>query len=278
MENSDKAGVDWYVDDFKVHWYERNNDWVSAANLRIEEYRHKPVDIILKNVPEGSSISVEQVHSEFGWGGRYSAWAEGTILDDIFPYYFNQGFCVNEFKWQVVEKEEGVRDFTIGDRIADRFENWGVPLSGNTIFWEVEQTKGSDSPKAAPTWFQDKWAASQRNGEDMEQYRQQILDHTNEVVSRYAGRNINYKVFNEPVHGMQYRYNLPGIWDDVINTVRAADPQTELMINDYQLVSADAAMCFVDLMKDRPDIDYIGIQAHMEEGFMGDITQGIHVF
>ena len=104
--------------------------------------------------------------------------------------------------------------------------------------------------------------------------RQQILDHTADVVSRYAGRNINYKVFNEPVHGMQYRNNLPGIWDEVINTVRTNDPETELMINDYQLVSADAAMCFVDLMKDRPDIDYIGIQAHMEEGFIGDIIQG----
>ena len=37
------------------------------------------------------------------------------------------------------------------------------------------------------------------------------------------------------------------------------------------MVSADAAACFVDLMKDRTDVDWMGIQAHMEEGMNGEI-------
>ena len=66
-------------------------------------------------MPEGSTLEVKQAKSKFGWGGRYSAWAFDTVLDQTFPYFFNQGFCVNEFKWQVVEKTEGVRDYTNGD-------------------------------------------------------------------------------------------------------------------------------------------------------------------
>ena len=119
--NGAKAGVDWYIDNFKVSIFERNRDWVSGANLRIEEIRTRPVDLVLKNAPEGSTLEVKQARSKFGWGGRYSAWAFDTVLDQTFPYFFNQGFCVNEFKWQVVEKTKGVRDYTNGDRVSTEY-------------------------------------------------------------------------------------------------------------------------------------------------------------
>ena len=37
------AGVDVYIDDVSVNYYERNRDWVTGADLRIKELRTQPV-------------------------------------------------------------------------------------------------------------------------------------------------------------------------------------------------------------------------------------------
>ena len=39
------AGVDVYIDDVSVNYYERNRDWVTGADLRIEELRTQPVTL-----------------------------------------------------------------------------------------------------------------------------------------------------------------------------------------------------------------------------------------
>ena len=37
----------------KVKFYNRNRDWVQGANLRIEEFRKRPVSIAVNNLPKG---------------------------------------------------------------------------------------------------------------------------------------------------------------------------------------------------------------------------------
>ena len=49
------------------------------------------------------------------------------------------------------------------------------------------------------------------------------------------------------------------------------DPEVDLLINDYQIVSQDLSQCFVELVKDT-DIDFIGVQSHMKAMFSGDIV------
>ena len=46
----------------------------------------------------------------------------------------------------------------------------------------------------------------------------------------------------------------------IFSTVRAADPDVDVMINDYELVNADKAQCFAEMLKD-VDVDYMGVQA-----------------
>ena len=38
-------------------------------------------------------------------------------------------------------------------------QDWNIPLSGNTLLWEVERWEGSDRPKATPKWFEDELSA-----------------------------------------------------------------------------------------------------------------------
>ena len=54
-------GIDWYIDNFRVNYYERNRDWVAAANLRIEEFRMRPVNWIVTNATPGSTLHVEMI-------------------------------------------------------------------------------------------------------------------------------------------------------------------------------------------------------------------------
>ena len=37
---------------------------------------------------------------------------------------------------------QGEFTWEMGDSIRARFDEWGIPLSGNTIFWEVESNIG----------------------------------------------------------------------------------------------------------------------------------------
>ena len=96
-------------------------------------------------------------------------------------------------------------------------------------------------PKATPNWFGDAVSNAIKNGEDLSIYRNMTIEHIRDVVTRYKGRNTVYKIFNEVIHGEFYRKNFPGIWDEAISVVRAADPEVQLMINDYQIISGDAS-------------------------------------
>ena len=45
----------------------------------------------------------------------------------------------------------------------------------------------------------------------------------------------------------------------------------ELIINDYDNARADFGQCLVDLVEGY-DIDYLGVQSHMKEGFNAEIV------
>ena len=54
-------GFDWYIDNVRVKYYERNRDWVAGANLRIEEFRTRPVNLVVSNATPGSTLHVEMI-------------------------------------------------------------------------------------------------------------------------------------------------------------------------------------------------------------------------
>ena len=47
---------------------------------------------------------------------------------------------------KATEQVRGVRDYTHGDNTRALFDEWGIPLSGNTLLWEVPD-------KATPQWY-----------------------------------------------------------------------------------------------------------------------------
>ena len=61
--------------------------------------------------------------------------------------------------------------------------------------------------------------------------------------------NQNYKIFNEVLHGDFWRSNFPGIWEEAIATARAADPNVELFVNDFQVISGDTSQIGMKIEK-----------------------------
>ena len=56
-------------------------------------------------------------------------------------------------------------------------------------------------------------------------------------------------MFNEPLHGEEYRGRYDDIWNRVFNEFKSADPNVQLMVNDYNIAKADCGQCIVDLVK-----------------------------
>ena len=81
---------------------------------------------------------------DFPFGAKLN-WDMFTAHIDGWKYYFNFGFSTNEFKWNRVEKVKGTKDYSKADQVADSFNEWGIPLNGNTAFWEVFDPNPGDT-------------------------------------------------------------------------------------------------------------------------------------
>lgn len=94
-------------------------------------------------------------------------------------------------KWAATEKVKGVRDYTKGDQIRAKFDSWNIPLSGNTLLWEVDH-------KATPQWYKNEINSLIDAGEDTEPLSEHVLFHVKDRFSQnyyWQGRQILGKVY-----------------------------------------------------------------------------------
>ena len=84
------------------------------------------------------------ISQDFPFGAKLN-WDMFTTHIDDWKYYFNFGFSTNEFKWDRVEKVKGTKDYSKADQVVDAFNAWGIPLNGNTAFWEVFDPNPGDT-------------------------------------------------------------------------------------------------------------------------------------
>lgn len=82
-------------------------------------------------------MSMKIRENKFPFGNKFGWWEYQSEYTDFWRWYFNFGFITNEIKWAAVEQSEGVRDYTKADELRQQFADWGVPVSGNTVFWEA---------------------------------------------------------------------------------------------------------------------------------------------
>jgi endo-1,4-beta-xylanase len=191
----------------------------------------------------------------------------------------------NEMKWQVVEPEQGVFDWSGADRLVAFAQAHGDLVRGHVLLWHNQ----------LPTWLTDGVA----NGTIS---NAQLLDllhqHITTEVSRFKGKIWQWDVANEFFTDTNPSQLNPddfwishlgtGVIADAFRWAHAADPKALLFYNDYNIggedgsnAKSDAAFAFVKQLKaEGVPISGVGDQGHLDTqfGFPTQLRQDLQRF
>ncbi len=201
---------------------------------------------------------------------------EGTDLYRTLTKHYNVFVTENEMKPMYMNPMEGVFNFDAADKFVAFGEKTGATLRGHNLIWHDQ----------APEWW------FKGSGEEGAATREELLsrmeEHITNVVSRYRGKIATWDVVNEVISDKgtgirrddeKSRYasiigDLDGDgndWDYIEQAfyfARAADPDAQLIINDYDLELCGPKLDdFYNVVKNMLEkgvpIDGAGIQMHI---------------
>jgi endo-1,4-beta-xylanase len=178
----------------------------------------------------------------------------------------------NEMKWQVVEPQQGIFNWTGADNLVNFAEEHRQRVRGHTLVWHNQ----------LPNWLTQGVA----NGTiSASQLRDLLHQHISTEVGRYRGKIWQWDVVNEMLADANPSQIKPtdfwiahlgtGILADVFRWAHAADPDAILCYNDYNIAGEDgsnakfnAALALVkSLLAQRVPIDCVGDQGHLDLQF-----------
>jgi endo-1,4-beta-xylanase len=191
----------------------------------------------------------------------------------------------NEMKWQVVEPEQGVFDWSGADRLVAFAQAHGDLIRGHVLLWHNQ----------LPTWLTDGVA----NGTISNAQLLNLLhQHITTEVSRFKGKIWQWDVANEFFTDTNPSQINPddfwishlgtGVIADAFRWAHAADPHALLFYNDYNIggedgsnAKSDAAFAFVKQLKaEGVPISGVGDQGHLDTqfGFPTQLQQDLQRF
>jgi endo-1,4-beta-xylanase len=170
--------------------------------------------------------------------------------------HFNYVTAEWEMKWDPVQRSPGVFDFSGGDRIVEFAESRGMRVKGHALVWHG----------ATPAWV---------GTLSPPELRLAFEDHIRTVAGHYRGRVWAWDVVNEAIDDAQpglrstvFSRGLgPGYVAEAFRLARQADPDAQLVYNDYggeglNRKSNDVYELVRDL-KQRGLVDGVGLQMHV---------------
>jgi endo-1,4-beta-xylanase len=178
----------------------------------------------------------------------------------------------NAMKWESVEAQRGVLDFSAGDRLVAFARAHRQLVRGHTLVWHNQ----------LPAWL--------TQGTFTKAELEQILHkHITDEVSHYRGRIYAWDVVNEAFNEdgtLRDTIWLRALGPDYIakafRWAHRADPHARLYYNDYNLESigpkSDAALGLVqDLRRRHVPIDGLGFQGHLDTQYPYPDTFGANL-
>jgi endo-1,4-beta-xylanase len=178
----------------------------------------------------------------------------------------------NDMKWQVVEPQQGVFDWTGADNLVNFAEAHHQRVRGHTLVWHNQ----------LPDWLTQGVA----NGTITDS---QLLDllhqHITTEVSRYRGRIWQWDVVNEMLTDSNpsqinpadfwISHLGPGVIADAFRWAHAADPGALLCYNDYNIAGEDGSNAKFNadfalvksLLAQKVPINCVGDQGHLDLQF-----------
>ncbi len=212
------------------------------AQLISYECRQDPAR---KSTPPGAVASEAQSFRETGRtvGAAVAAWrlAEDEQYGPTIAAQFNQLTAENEMKWESIEPEPGVFDFTAADALVTFAQQNGMKVRGHTLVWHSQ----------LPTWVDELTGA--------DAVRAALTNHIQTVVAHYRdnfpGVVVAWDVVNEALNVQQgpmggtaifrdsvfYRELGEGFIAEAFQIASATDPDALLFYNDFGVEGVNGA-------------------------------------
>lgn len=178
-----------------------------------------------------------------------------TLALKLLNQEFNSITAENIMKWMYVHPEKETFYFDASDRFVALGEKNNMHIVGHTLIWHSQ---------LAP------WMNEIKDSSDMADH---IKNHIDRIAGRYKGRIDSWDVVNEALNeDGTYRKSIfyEVLGDEYIDlafrTAAKADPNAELVYNDYNLWKPEKRAGVVKMVKHLQGkgtkIDGIGMQAH----------------
>jgi endo-1,4-beta-xylanase len=171
---------------------------------------------------------------------------------------FNSVTPENAMKWESVEAQRGVLDFSAADRLVAHARAHDQVVRGHTLVWHSQ----------LPAWL----TSGTFTNDELEAI---LHKHITDEVSHFRGRIYAWDVVNEAFNEdgtlrdtIWLRQLGPGYIAKAFRWAHQADPHAKLYYNDYNLESigpkSDAALALVQsLRRQGVPIDGVGFQGHL---------------
>ena len=232
----------------------------AAINARIAELRMGK--IIIKTEPK-ADVKIRQLRHEFLFGTAIpNSLAENSenpmsakdrnMYLKILTENFNYAVHENALKWYDCEKEAGVVDYSVADRIYELCAERNIPMRGHCIFWAKDE-------------FTMDWL-KQLNNDDL---RVAVNRRAVDVTRHFRGRINEFDLNNEMIHGDFFRRRLGyGVINEMAYLAKFGNPDVKLYLNDYAILdmgyNRNAFIVHLEnLLASGVPIDGIGCQAHL---------------
>jgi endo-1,4-beta-xylanase len=181
---------------------------------------------------------------------------------------FSSVTAENVMKWEEVEPQPGVNDFTEGDRLLRFAKRNTQSVYGHNVLWHNQ----------LPPWL----TTGVSNGTiDKAELKSILRRHTLALVGHYRGKVRAWDVTNE-IFNDDGNATTPATWRNtiwyqafgteyvewVLRWSRQADPRTKLYLNDYNNENFNGkALAYYNLAKElkrkHVPLDGIGVQGHL---------------
>ncbi|MDI9414227.1 MAG: endo-1,4-beta-xylanase [Bacillota bacterium] len=254
----------YYLDDFSITG-DKPLQGVSEATE--QSFQHE--------LPALKEVFAEYFH--FGVATSPHLLAEQSIYSPYVSYHYNVLVAGNSMKPDALQPIEGLFSWSQADRFVDFAERNDMLLRGHTLLWHNQ----------VPNWF---FVDSDKRTQPAtaEVLIDRLETHIKTVVGKYKGKIYSWDVVNEVLNdaGGLRDANDGSKWKGIIGDVdgdgyesdyielafkfaREADPDVELIINDYGIESRGAKRTgMYNLVKRMLEkgvpVDGVGLQMHID--------------
>ena len=252
--DTDRRTYDFLVDSVTL----TENDWLDAANARIEEIRKR--DAMLSFVRSnglpatGLEVTAVQVTHAFPFGAALNdAVLTNPVYEDFFKSHFDWATIEWFAQWKPVELVPGVEDYSIADATIDFCEQNGIKVKGHALFWGQDEFR--------PTWLDDLGEV---------ELQQAMETRLTSAVTRFGSRLIGWDVNNEM---LDHEWFLDQIGDTVrpwmFSRARELNSDITLFLNEYGTEESEAKTVRYrkladSLIESGASVGGVGFQSHFD--------------